>query len=263
MTLKEFELMPRKLGWKHEYWDGQAHITPSYRIVTTAVEIKPRSLPSPCRIQAVDKGDEAQLISAYFAAFSDTIEYCDWEPEESAAAARKDIQEFFAGKRGNPLPSSRVAVASQSEVAEESIVGAALVIEKTDGQPLLDMLFVIPEWQRKGLATALVSAVINELYSAGMKRLVSRYLLGNNASQTWHRKFGFVEEPDLFLAQLYYHHARYELCRQKKIGALTESQRQSLSSEVERWKAQVGELEKIAEQEGMEAVLPGLRLDKK
>ena len=271
MTPEEFERMPRKLGWKYEYWDGQAHITPSYRIVTIAVEIKHcpvrfaldsrdgavypdedgahqrllrEPLKSPCRIRAVTKSDEVQLTLAYFAAFRDTIEYCDWEPEKIAATAKKDIQDFFAGKRGNPLPASRVAVASQ-EVYEESLVGAALIVEKDNGQPLLDMLFVIPEWHRRGVATALVSAAINELYCSGMKRLESRYFLGNDASQAWHRKFGFVDEPDLFLAELYYRHAMYELWRREKIGNLTEAEREALSSEIGRWKAQVDELERI------------------
>lgn len=258
MTWEEFERVPRKLGWKYEYWDGQAHITPGYRIVTTAVEIKPRPAKSPCRIRGVDKGDEAQLISAYFAAFRDSIEYCDWEPEKIAAAAKKDIQAFFAGKRGNPLPASRAALASQ-EASETSLVGAALIVEKGNGQPLLDILFVIPEWQRKGLGIALVSAAINELYRTGMKRLESRYLLGNDASQAWHHKFGFVDKPDLFLAELYYRHAKYELWRREKIGNLTEAEREALSSEVNRWRAQVDELERIAEQEGMEAVVESLR----
>lgn len=263
MTWEKFERMPRKLGWKYEYWDGQAHISPGYRIVTTIVEIKPRpvrfvQLKSHCRIRAVDRDDEAQLISAYFAAFRDAIEYCDWKSSKIAAAAKKDIQDFFAGKRGNPLPASRVAVASQSKSplppfdkggksGEESVVGAALIVEKGNGQPLLDMLFVIPEWQRKGLGTALVSAAINELYRAGMKTLESRYLLGNEASQDWHHKFGFVDEPDLFLAELYYRHARYELWRREKIGNLTEAEREALSSEVNRWKVRVDELERIAE----------------
>lgn len=244
ITWEEFKRMPRKLGWKYEYWDGQAHITPGYRVITTAIEIKPRSVKSPCRLRAVNKDDEAQLISAYFAAFKDTIEYCDWEPEKIVAAAKKDIQKFFAGNRGNPLPASRVAVASQSKAKEKFVVGAALIVEKKDDQPLLDMLFVIPEWHRRGVATALVSAAINELYSFGMKRLESRYFLGNDASQAWHRKFGFVDEPDLFLAKLYYRHARHELGRREKIGNLTEAEREALSSEIDQWKAQVDELEK-------------------
>jgi len=259
MTKEEFELMPRKLGWKYEYWDGQSHITPSYRIVTTAIEIKPRPVISSCCIRATDKEDASQLIATYFATFSHTIEYCDWETEEIADVAQKDIQEFFAGQRGKPLSSSRVAGVFQPETGEESVVGAALVIEKTNGHPLLDMLFVIPEWQRKGLATALAATVLNELYRAGMKKLESRYLLGNNESQAWHHKFGFVDEPDLFLAELYHRHARYELWRQEKIGALTEAEREALSSKVEQWKTQIDKLKRSAKQEDIEAA----RINKK
>ncbi len=265
MTPEEFERMPRRLGWKHEYWNGRAHISPGYQIVTVSVEVKPRSITAPCQIRTVDEGDEAQLISGYFAAFRDTIEFCDWKPGKIRDSAHKDIQSFFAGERGNPLPASRVALtpgpspSGRGAGGEGSLVGAALIIEKEGGQPLLDMLFVVPEWQRKGLSTALVSAAINELYQAGVKRLESRYLLGNAGSRAWHQKFGFVEEPDLFLARLYYRHAQHELWRREKIGDLTETEREKLSSEVDQWREWADELERISEREGLEAVLPGLR----
>ncbi|MCH8292406.1 GNAT family N-acetyltransferase [Candidatus Poribacteria bacterium] len=250
MTGEEFQRMPRRLGWKYEYWDGQAHISPGYQIVTVSVGIKPRPVESACHIQAVDERDEAQLISAYFAAFSETTEFCDWKREKILDAARKDIQEFLAGKRGNPHPSSRVAVAS----GEESIVGATLVI--CGEPPCLQMLFVIPEWHRRGVATALVSSAVNELHRAEIKTLESRYLLGNEGSRAWHQEFGFVEQPDLFLARLYYRHAQYELWRREEIGDLIEAERKALSSEVNRWKVRIDELEGIAEREGIEAVLP-------
>ena len=250
MTGEEFQRMPRKLGWKYEYGDGQAHISPGYQIVTVSVGTKPRSVESACRIRAVDGTDEAQLISGYFASFSKTIEFCDWKQEKILDAARKDIQEFLAGKRGDPHPSSRVAVAP----GEESIVGAALVI--CGEPPCLQMLFVTPEWHRRGVATALVSSAVNELHRAEIETLESRYLLGNEGSQAWHQKFGFVEQPDLFLARLYYRHTQYELWRREEIGDLTEAERDALSSELNRWKVRVDELEEIAEREGIEAVLP-------
>ena len=162
----------------------------------------------------------------------------------------------------SPLPPPLLGgagVGGRGAEGEGSLVGAALLIEKEGGQPLLDMLFVIPEWQRKGLSTALVSAAINELYRTGIKRLGSRYLLGNDGSRAWHQKFGFVEEPDLFLARWYYRHAQHELWRREKIGDLTEAEREVLSSEVDQWRVRVDELERISEREGLEAVLPGLR----
>jgi RimJ/RimL family protein N-acetyltransferase len=255
MTIEEFRRVPRKLGWKYEYWDGQTHISPSHQIVTVSIEVKPRAVTSLCQLRAVNQADAPHLSAIYFVAFSNTIEYCDWKPEEIQETAREDVHDFFAGKRGKPHPASRIAVAPD----EDSVVGAALIVENEDGTPFLDILFVTPEWQHQGVGTALVSSAINELYQAGVKRLESSYMLGNEESQAWHRKFGFVEVPDLFLARWYYRHAQYELRRREQIGDLTSAEHDKLSATVNQWKAEVDELERIAEQKGMEAVLPILR----
>ncbi|UCE08163.1 MAG: GNAT family N-acetyltransferase [bacterium] len=259
MTIEEFELLPWKLGWKYEYWNGQAHISPRHHFVTTSINIEPRAVRSPCKLRSIVKEDEPQLISAYIAAFSDTIEYCDWKPEQIVESVRQNIQGFLTGKRGKPLDCSRVALFDHSQFDQQSIAGAALFAETKSGQKLLDMLFVIPQWQRRGLATALVSSAIDILHNKGIKTLVSRYYLGNEASQAWHEKFGFEELPDLSLARLYHHHLQNELWRQERIGDLNKSECEKLISEVKRWKVQVNKLERIAEQEGMEAAFPSLR----
>jgi len=259
MTIAEFELLPMKLGWKYEYWDGQAHISPGYQVVTVTIEVKPRPVNSQFRLRPIDARAEAQLVTAYLAAFRDAIEYCDWEPEQIQVSAHDTIQGFLAGKRGQPLPISRVAINSQAESGAEYIIGAALLVEKKDGRPLLDILFVVPEWQRQGLATALVSEAVNELVGSGAETLESRYMLGNDGSSAWHQRFGFVEEPDLLLVRQFYRHAQHELWRREKFGDLTETERQVQIAEVQQWKLRIEELELIAEQHGMEAVLPLLR----
>lgn len=252
MTREEFELMPRTLGWKYEYWDGQAHISPRQQVVTTTIEVKPYPVNSPCKLRHVKMNDEQQLVSSYISAFGDTIDFCDWEPVKIAASSSENINDFLTGKRGRPLPASHLAVHVQSNDGGECIVGAALIIEKEEEQPLLDIVFVSPEWQRKGVATALVSTAINELYSIGRKILKSHYILGNEASRGWHQRFGFVEEPDLFFERLYYYHARQESRRREKIGDLTEAEREELFSEVGKWKVRVDELEVISEKKDIE-----------
>jgi len=157
------------------------------RYVETIIEVKPLPVNSPCRIRPVQAGDEPRLISLYLAAFRDTIEYCDWKLEKIETSAGNNIKDFFIGRWGRPLPASRAAVCAKPNSGEEYIVGAALITEKKDGQPVLDMLFVDPKWQRKGVASSLVSAAINELYRSGYKKLKSSYHAGNEASSTWHR----------------------------------------------------------------------------
>jgi len=259
MTWEAFELMPRKPGWKYEYWDGQAHMSPRHQVVTVTIAVQPRPVSSPYRLRPVAACDEPQLVAAYIAAFSDTIEYCDWESEKIVSSARTNIRNFFAGKRGQPHPAARVAVDSKANVVGEQVVGAALIIGDDDEPPLLDMLFVVPTWQRQGLATALLSASINALHSVGVPTLESRYMLGNEESQAWHQRFGFVEEPDLFLAKASHHQSKHELWRRETIGDLTDAERDVLSSETARWKRRVEALQAIADQQGMEAVVPLLR----
>src|SRR5206468_3554338 len=108
---------------------------------------------------------------------------------------------------------SRVAVRVNSSTKRERIVGAALIVEAAPRQPALDILFVSPRKRRSGIASALAGAAMNELHTAGLKTLESAYVLGNEESRAWHQKFGFLEEPDLLSAQLYYRHAQHELQR--------------------------------------------------
>jgi len=187
------------------------------------------------------------MIDAFVAAFRDTIEYCDCDDEQILDSARDSVSGFFSGERGSPHPASRLALVSQPEGERESVVGASLVVGMRDGSPLLDILFVTPEWQRRGVATALVSSVVDRLHDSGRGFLKSRYNLGNHASRAWHRTFGFVEDSDLFLAQVYHRHAEHELCRREKLGNLTREERNKLMLEVDRWRVQADELAAVAD----------------
>ena len=221
MTIDEFHVMARKPGWKYEYWDGEAHISPAHRTVATSVDTEPRSYQTPFHFRPVESRYQPDMIDAFVDSFRDTIEYCDWEDEKILDSARDSVVGFFSGERGDPLPASRLALLSHPDGERESVVGASLVVGMVGCSPLLDILFVAPEWQRMGVATALVSSVIDRLHDSGHSTLTSRYNLGNDASRAWHRKFGFVEDPDPFLAESYYRHAEHELWRREKPGNLT------------------------------------------
>lgn len=254
MTIDEFHLMPRKLGWKHEYWDGHAHITPSYSgVVTATLAVQPRPVHAPCLVRSVGEADQPGLQIAYLAAFQDTIDYCDWQLADIEAAAAENLTSYFAGKRGQPLAASQVAV------SDTEVVGAALMVQKQNGQPFLDLLFVIPQWHRKGVATALVATALNDLAAAGYHTLTSRFWLGNEESRAWHHGFGFVDEPDLFLARAYYYQAQYELERREALGNLTSAAQAALRAERDRRKQALDALEAIADRDGTDAVMPLLR----
>jgi GNAT superfamily N-acetyltransferase len=67
-------------------------------------------------------------------------------------------------------------------------------VERFEGL-LLKSLFVDPKAQRKRIATEIVAEFINILHDQGRRNqlLWSSYILGNETSEAWHRKFGGFE----------------------------------------------------------------------
>ncbi|MBI3759097.1 MAG: GNAT family N-acetyltransferase [Deltaproteobacteria bacterium] len=250
MSVEEYELLPFEPGWKCEYHEGQAYFTPRDHPVITSLQVAPRPVNAPCLLRAVRATEAGQLIEAYLAAFGATIEYCDYSNAKLEQAAQRALADHFSGERGNPLSASRVAVAPG---AAATLLGAALLIAGRDSARL-DLLFVHPAWQGRGLATALVADAVNHLHLYGEARLLSRYHIGNDASRRWHQRFGFVEEPDLQRARLYRTAVRQELWRRERLGELPPEERRRLQIELAAWQAQVDELERRAEEQGYEAV---------
>jgi RimJ/RimL family protein N-acetyltransferase len=258
MTVDEFHLLPFEPGWKCEYRNGKAHYSPRYHAVVTSVAVAPRDVDVDCSMRQPAESDIAALTPVYVAAFGKTIEYFDCSRAQIAGAARRDLTYYFAGKYGQPTSASCLAMASGPTPGEEILAGAAFVTATKNG-PLLYLLFVAPQWHRRGLATAMVSTAINELHELGEKTLTSKYHIGNEQSMRWHQRFGFVEEPDLRRARLYMQQARTELWRREKIGLLTTEERVSLTGDVTRWEAEVEKLERIEDEHGFGAVHPMTR----
>lgn len=256
MSLEEYYLLPEHPGWKSEYWDGAVHLTPRQHGVITIVPVAKRAVHAPCRLRPAVPEDAPNLVASYAAAFGESIEYCDSTPKQVAQSARRALAAHFAGGRGEPMPGvSQVAV---DKADGETLCGAALVVEVEQG-PLLDLLFVAPSAHRRGIATALVATVLNQLQRAGAPRLASKYHIGNEQSRSWHQRFGFVEEPDLTRAQLYQMCARHELWRREELGDLPVEEHARLTAACAFWEQQVAELEKIEDEQGYEAVHPMMR----
>ncbi|MCB0060549.1 MAG: GNAT family N-acetyltransferase, partial [Caldilineaceae bacterium] len=196
------------------------------------------------------------LLPAYIAAFANTIDYCDYSHEKIAKAAAENLQGYFAGKRGAPVPISQIALSPDQ--TNPTAIGLANVVEKKNGDAFLDLLFVVPAWQGKGVATALVGTVLNALYALGKPTLKSRYMLGNEASRAWHQRFGFAEEIDLFMIRHYYYHALHEWERHEALGDLDEERLGKLAERRDRWGQLLDEVEEHAETYGIRAVMPGL-----
>jgi L-amino acid N-acyltransferase YncA len=254
MSVAEWEILPYQPGWKYEYWNGCAHITPNHQTAVTVAPVTPRPINAPCAIRHVLLEDEAPLLTVYLEAFADNQAFCDYTNEQFLDAARRDVRDSFTGRRAPLLAASRVAVAT--EATGDQLVGAALLSRDQGYGPVLDLLFIRPQWQRHGLATALVATAMNALHQAGERTLTSCYQLANPASQAWHGAFGFIEQPDLRYAQAYYRRAQQELFRRQKQGGLAATEHAVLQADVQYWHAQLEALERLADENGYDAVFP-------
>src|SRR5262245_710916 len=53
MSFEEWDLLPYQPGWKYEYWDGCAHITPNHQTAVTTATVTPRPVNAPCMLRHV------------------------------------------------------------------------------------------------------------------------------------------------------------------------------------------------------------------
>jgi GNAT superfamily N-acetyltransferase len=124
---------------------------------------------------------------------------------------------------------------SRAAIENGAVVGVALFRDNGD-IPFLDMLFILPAWQRKGLASTLLARAANALHAAGYPILTSRYDLANAASRSWHRRAGFVDSPGWLATRHLWSHYRNELYRLRSLGDADEAERARLNAEIERWR---------------------------
>jgi ribosomal protein S18 acetylase RimI-like enzyme len=254
MSYEAWRCLPYQPGWKCEYFDGCAHITPTHQIAVTQVAVTPRSVTAPCLLRPVLASDEAALLPVYMQVFADNQAFCDYTEARFHEAARKDLGESFHGRRGSLLAASRVAINTRG--ATSQLIGAALLSRDSGYGPVLDLIFVLPAWHRRGVATALASEAANVLAQDGEQTLTSCYQLANVTSQNWHQSFGFVELPDLQYAQVYRRQAQRELYRCEQSGDTASETHARLMAELAHWCDRVETLQRIDDEQGFWAVYP-------
>jgi N-acetylglutamate synthase-like GNAT family acetyltransferase len=242
MTWEEFRDFPRLLGWKHEYYGGELHVTPAHLVVTLILPLTPRDVPDELTIQPVCEGDEQRLIPGFLEAFDGTMDYAGASADDLQKAAHRYFKGYFGNVRGEPMPASCFA----EENGE--VLGAAL-IKKIARGPLLDCLFVAPHHQHGGIATTLVGHAVNRLLELNEEKLFSYCMLGNAASLEWHSQFGFEELPDFLVANHRANILRDELARHRRLNDLLAEELSHLTLEADHWAKERERLHDIADRD--------------
>lgn len=217
ISFAECERRPQPFGWKVEYDGNKVHITPRETVIKTNLTLQKTVIETTYQMHAVDLQYEQQMIEAFYQAFADSVEFCDWKKKDIQKHAEKNIHDYFAAKRGQPLTQSVLVL----EPKTAQLLGLALFVITRKQRYKLDLLLVRPDYQRQGLATAMVSHVTSQLYEMGIREVYSLYHICNETSRNWHQKFGFQEKHDVFFIRLKLAWYREEIRRQELLG-LTE-----------------------------------------
>lgn len=237
MSFDDFERLPRRVGWKYEYFDGMAHVTP--RDCQAALVLDLAAIPDladPPDLRPVERQRDAQaLADGFVAAFANAPEYAGAPASEISVRAAEYLGGYFGDERGRAWPGSLLMQAGAV------LVGAVLVKTRSRG-PLLDCIFVRPEHARRGCATTLLRALVRGLRGEGHSRLASFVHLANEPSLAWHARCGFREIPDLLVAM---HRAglyAQEAHRGRRFGVLTAAEIENCERLASYWREQAAQL---------------------
>lgn len=244
MSVAEYEVMAYPFGWKAEYWDGQARLTPREMGVTTRIDLTPRALTQTSTEQQrtlipAEATYADQMIAGYFEAFADSVEFCDWPIAEIQKSAERGIGRYLSGKRGDPLPASVIAL----EPNTQKLAGLALFVLRAEQRPRLDLLYVLPPFQRQGIATAMVTWGMNCLLKSKFQELFSAYHICNDQSRQWHHKLGFQDVYDPYYIRIRVGWLKHEIWRREASKELTGLE--ALIYEEEQWQSQLEEIDRL------------------
>lgn len=249
MSLDDYHALVFDPGWKQEYMDGYLYLSPRYVRALGKVQLEKREVTSPYLLRPVTPEDRAALLDLYVEAFADTVHYFHLEAEDVRKHAEQDLEIFFSGQRGTAL-----LEASQVALAQNRLLGAALINEGHLKSPLLYLLFVAPAFQQQGLARALVQTSMNVLRDEGEQYLRSQYDLGNHESRAWHERMGFIAEPDCHVYRLLAREAESLLYQHEQRADLPATDREVLRKNHAALQAKVTALETMVDLFGYDAV---------
>lgn len=155
------------------------------RIVMTAPLVRRDVYPPlPCR--PVAPGDLCALADLLVAAYRGTVDDLDESPGEALDYLEKRISGAMVG----PM----LWDCSFLALDDESPVAAVITSEEEPDRPLLGDVYTHPDWQRRGLATALIQLTANALLDHGYMRMTLRVAIANEGARRLYERIGFVRE---------------------------------------------------------------------
>jgi GNAT superfamily N-acetyltransferase len=215
LTLDQFHQMPRHPGYKYEYFDKHALLTPRPKFYHAVLDFQTFCRTEPpleeIRMELVQDEHLPDLERLFAAAFHRHQPYASLEDERRHEAARQALEKVRKGGDGPWIRTTSFVAVEESQ----RIVGAIFITLLPDedpadwdsfhwpepppddlvarglGRPHLTWIFVRPWNVGNGVGTALLTASIEALGKLGYRQLASTFMMGNESSMLWHWRNGF------------------------------------------------------------------------
>jgi GNAT superfamily N-acetyltransferase len=215
LSREQFQALPRSPVYHYVHRDGEAWINPRPRYYHAVLDLDPApgfdGVDRELRIDPLEADDWVALGRIFVESFASVPPFGHLDETERALAAEDCLVHTRSGRDGPLLPSACfVARQSESETCGAILVTLmpdgdpaeassyhwpaeppADVVPRRLGRPHLTWIFVAPVRARRGVATTLLQAAVDELRRVGYRELASTFLLGNEPSLLWHWRNGF------------------------------------------------------------------------
>lgn len=183
INLATFHRLPRHPDWRYEYWDGAAHLSHRprwlrFRRLTAAPATD--SAPVDVAFATTDRDRAAELMLSVWSVQDPYVTHMD--------------PELLKRQVTHALGTAQIVALA---CVDEKIAGAATVApDWHTGEPCMAWLTVDPRVRERGIATALLRAISQELNSNGAETLWSSASAANIPSLRWHLTRGFELASD-------------------------------------------------------------------
>jgi RimJ/RimL family protein N-acetyltransferase len=137
-------------------------------------------------IRAIDPHDADELQDA-FARLSREARYSRF------MAPMKELSPAVLARAVHPAERDRVLVAVVSEAEGEIVVGGARYVRGADDEACEFAITIVDDWQGRGLASQMLSALIRDARARRLRRMEGYVLASNRAMLALARRLGFEE----------------------------------------------------------------------
>lgn len=199
MDAAKFRTLPQVPGYRYELLDGTARIRPvdSPLILLAARTddgMAPARPPASVTLRPPRLRDRDALVNLWTDLFAERPDHGRAGREHIRADAQKRVDALLDSSNEPLLDWACVAF-------HDGAVVGALLPDMFGSYPQIDVLFVAPDWQRRGVGTTLLRTFAQAVRADDAPCVVSTSHPANRASRGWHRAMGFCPLPSRPLIQ--------------------------------------------------------------